>query len=62
MGELGRRIERRIDALLDAPEGAPEDPYRAAARLLEPLTGALPPPGPDENGRLVTARARVKGL
>jgi LAO/AO transport system kinase len=62
MGELGRRVERRIDGLLDAPEGPPEDPYRAAARLLEPLAGVLPTLRDDEGDRLVTARARVKGL
>ena len=29
---------------------------------LEPLAAALPPPDAGENGRLVAARARVKGL
>jgi LAO/AO transport system kinase len=62
LGELGLRVERGIDALLDAPAGAPEDPYRAAARLLEPLAAVLPPLGPDEGDRLVAVRARVKGL
>jgi LAO/AO transport system kinase len=62
MGELGRRVERRIEALLDAPAGSRQDPYGAAHLLLEPLADVLPPVASDENGRLVSARARVKGL
>jgi LAO/AO transport system kinase len=63
MGEVGKRVERRIDALLDAPDGRPTDPYRAAQRLLAPLAESLPPGVLNgEAERAVPVRARVKGL
>jgi LAO/AO transport system kinase len=42
MGELAKEVEPRIAALLDDPAEPPEDPYRAAQRLLEPLVRPQP--------------------
>jgi LAO/AO transport system kinase len=42
MGELSKQVEPRIAAMLDDQAGRPDDPYRAAERLLERLPGSQP--------------------
>ena len=61
MGELGRRVEVRIDALLDSPGGPPK--IRTGPRAGSSSPWRAPSgPGPGEDDRLAPVRARVKGL
>jgi LAO/AO transport system kinase len=62
LGDLERRVEAQIGALLDDPAGPPPDPYHAAEVLLGRLAGSLPPvpPSPRQNQGFV--HSSVKGL
>jgi LAO/AO transport system kinase len=60
LGDLARRVEARIEALLDAGASV-EDPYRAAASIVAPLAVALPA-ADGERRTPALARPTVKGL
>jgi LAO/AO transport system kinase len=60
LGDLGRRVEARIDALV-ASGGAEHDPYRAAAAITAPLAAALPDGG-DARRAPLFERPTVRGL
>ncbi len=62
MGELGEQLEERLARLLDDPDSAPGDPYRAAERVLASLSSPLPPEGAARSHPAPAGRARVKGL
>lgn len=59
MGDLGRRVDVQIDALLARPGDAGGDPYAAAATLVGRVETALPAAPAPARGPL---RASVKGL
>ncbi|MBD5635928.1 MAG: hypothetical protein IAI49_15785, partial [Candidatus Eremiobacteraeota bacterium] len=59
LGDLGRRIEARIDALGNG--SATGDPYRAAEAIVAPLAVALPR-SDDVRRTPILARPTVKGL
>jgi LAO/AO transport system kinase len=61
LGDLERRVEAQIAALLDDPAGAPADPYHAAELLLEHVGAALPWVDGAPASQSV-ARASVRGL
>jgi len=60
LGDIGRRVEARIDALL-ANGVAHDDPYRAADAIVAPLADVLPQRG-DVPRTPVLARPTVKGF
>jgi LAO/AO transport system kinase len=60
LGDLERRVEARIDALV-ANGSTNDDPYRAAAAIVAPLAAALPERG-DRYGSRSPSRPTVKGL
>jgi LAO/AO transport system kinase len=62
LGDLERRVEAQIAALLDDPAGAPADPYHAAELLLEHVGAALPWVDGAQPGSQSVARASVRGL
>jgi LAO/AO transport system kinase len=62
LGDLERRVEGQIAALLDDPAGPPPDPYHAAEVLLGRLAGALPPMPPSARQNSSFAHSSVKGL
>ena len=60
LGDLERRVEARIDALV-ANGSTNDDPYRAAAAIVAPLAVALPERG-ERYGSRAPSRPTVKGL
>ena len=59
LGDLERRVEARIDELLEGG-AANEDPYAAAGTILAPLETVLPPA--ESRRRAAPSRPSVKGL
>ena len=60
MGDLERRVDARIAAMLGGPAAPGSDPYRVAATLVERLEAALPPIAAAPAA--APMRASVKGL
>jgi LAO/AO transport system kinase len=60
LGDLERRVDARIDALV-TNGSANDDPYRAAAAIVAPLAAALPERG-ERYGSRAPSRPTVKGL
>lgn len=60
LGDLERRVDARIDAVLESGGESARDPYSVAGALLERVETIFPVPA--ENGRRAALRSSVKGL
>jgi LAO/AO transport system kinase len=60
LGDLERRVDARIDAVLESGGESARDPYSVAGALLERVETIFPVPA--EHGRRAALRSSVKGL